>query len=344
MILDDNSDSPTTRATSSSTTSITTQSTADNAINNTKVTSSVDAEDSEKTPSSRRERANTDRSIISISKRRLANSVTSTQLNAKLVSARMTNAPLPRIMRRDRPQLDREQLLNAVLSSENLRKLALQEQLDDIYFQSQPSMIEQHQQQEQESFQLNTTSPASITSNNFNINDNTNNISIGTNDSMNIIANNESVDVARRAEFKHSPPKQHQSTHHCTATASTSTIEMEKTNLTASSSSSSSESERTMATRDELECGLCFRLFYQPTTTDCGHTFCLTCFSELMRHSARCALCREPLPRRTPSVNIVLRSVIEKAFPDEFEERVDEGRREVDFFRSNDAVYPSFER
>lgn len=124
------------------------------------------------------------------------------------------------------------------LSSENLRKLALQEQLDDIYFQSQPSMIEQHQQQQQESFQLNTTSPASITSNNFNINDNTNNISIGTNDSMNIIANNESVDVARRAEFKHSPPKQHQSTHHCTATASTSTIEMEKTNLTASSSSS----------------------------------------------------------------------------------------------------------
>ena len=66
--------------------------------------------------------------------------------------------------------------------------------------------------------------------------------------------------------------------------------------------------------------------------------------SHTLTTQARCALCREPLPRRTPSVNIVLRSVIEKAFPDEFEERVDEGRREVDFFRSNDAVFPTFKR
>jgi hypothetical protein len=24
----------------------------------------------------------------------------------------------------------------------------------------------------------------------------------------------------------------------------------------------------------DLECSICFRLFYQPTTTPCGHTYC----------------------------------------------------------------------
>jgi hypothetical protein len=54
-----------------------------------------------------------------------------------------------------------------------------------------------------------------------------------------------------------------------------------------SSSSSSEESERTTATRENLECALCFRLFYQPTTNHCGHTYCLPCVVELLRHSVR---------------------------------------------------------
>ena len=53
----------------------------------------------------------------------------------------------------------------------------------------------------------------------------------------------------------------------------------------------------------------------QPLSSHCGHSYCTGCYLELLRHSARCALCREPLNERLPSVNVVLRSVIEAAFP-----------------------------
>lgn len=42
----------------------------------------------------------------------------------------------------------------------------------------------------------------------------------------------------------------------------------------------------------------------------------------------RCPLCREPLAAKAPSVNITLRGVIEKAFPSEYQERVEEGKLE----------------
>jgi hypothetical protein len=62
------------------------------------------------------------------------------------------------------------------------------------------------------------------------------------------------------------------------------------------------------------------------------HAQCSPCLAQLIAQSQRCVcpLCREPLARKMPSINVVLRGVIEKAFPDEYIERVEDGRREYE--------------
>lgn len=42
---------------------------------------------------------------------------------------------------------------------------------------------------------------------------------------------------------------------------------------------------------------LCFssRLFYEPVTTPCGHTFCLQCLERCLDHNPKCPLCKEEL-------------------------------------------------
>uniref|UniRef100_A0A665TBB7 LON peptidase N-terminal domain and ring finger 3 n=1 Tax=Echeneis naucrates TaxID=173247 RepID=A0A665TBB7_ECHNA len=45
----------------------------------------------------------------------------------------------------------------------------------------------------------------------------------------------------------------------------------------------------------DLECSLCMRLFYEPVTTPCGHTFCLQCLERCLDHNPKCPLCKEEL-------------------------------------------------
>ncbi|KAB1253705.1 LON peptidase N-terminal domain and RING finger protein 3 [Camelus dromedarius] len=45
----------------------------------------------------------------------------------------------------------------------------------------------------------------------------------------------------------------------------------------------------------DLECSLCMRLFYEPVTTPCGHTFCLKCLERCLDHNAKCPLCKDGL-------------------------------------------------
>lgn len=37
------------------------------------------------------------------------------------------------------------------------------------------------------------------------------------------------------------------------------------------------------------------RLFYEPVTTPCGHTFCKNCMERSLDHNLRCPLCKQPL-------------------------------------------------
>lgn len=75
----------------------------------------------------------------------------------------------------------------------------------------------------------------------------------------------------------------------------------------------------------DLECSLCMRLFFEPVTTPCGHTFCLKCLERCLDHNAKCPLCKDVLlqclPSRKYSKNVIMEELIAKFLPEELKER-----------------------
>ncbi|MBN3300062.1 LONF3 protein, partial [Amia calva] len=75
----------------------------------------------------------------------------------------------------------------------------------------------------------------------------------------------------------------------------------------------------------DLECSLCMRLFYEPVTTPCGHTFCLKCLERCLDHNAKCALCKEELSeylaQRQYSKTVLMEDLIANYLPEELVER-----------------------
>jgi len=76
----------------------------------------------------------------------------------------------------------------------------------------------------------------------------------------------------------------------------------------------------------ELECPLCYRVFYQPVTLPCGHTFDRACLARVFDYTSKCPLCREVihiLPDQYP-ITVALNNLIQKYFVKEFEQRKQE--------------------
>ncbi|XP_036299160.1 LON peptidase N-terminal domain and RING finger protein 3 isoform X2 [Pipistrellus kuhlii] len=75
----------------------------------------------------------------------------------------------------------------------------------------------------------------------------------------------------------------------------------------------------------DLECALCMRLFYEPVTTPCGHTFCLKCLERCLDHNAKCPLCKDGLSQclasRKYNKNVIMEELIAKFLPEELSER-----------------------
>ncbi|XP_013882054.1 LON peptidase N-terminal domain and RING finger protein 3 [Austrofundulus limnaeus] len=75
----------------------------------------------------------------------------------------------------------------------------------------------------------------------------------------------------------------------------------------------------------DVECSLCMRLFYEPVTTPCGHTFCLKCLERCLDHNPKCPLCKEELSeylvQRQCCKTVVMEKLISKYLPSEFMER-----------------------
>ncbi|TDG99577.1 hypothetical protein EPR50_G00195620 [Perca flavescens] len=68
----------------------------------------------------------------------------------------------------------------------------------------------------------------------------------------------------------------------------------------------------TVSMETHLKCSICMCLFVDPVTTACGHSFCKECLDRNCEYNDRlCPLCKQIL-RRTPEVNIVLRSIAEQ--------------------------------
>uniref|UniRef100_A0A8C4YN57 LON peptidase N-terminal domain and ring finger 2 n=1 Tax=Gopherus evgoodei TaxID=1825980 RepID=A0A8C4YN57_9SAUR len=75
----------------------------------------------------------------------------------------------------------------------------------------------------------------------------------------------------------------------------------------------------------DFECSLCMRLFYEPVTTPCGHTFCLKCLERCLDHNPYCPLCKEKLSEflasRTYKKTILTEELIVRYLPEELSER-----------------------
>ncbi|KAK2840128.1 hypothetical protein Q5P01_013868 [Channa striata] len=75
----------------------------------------------------------------------------------------------------------------------------------------------------------------------------------------------------------------------------------------------------------DMECSLCMRLFYEPLTTPCGHTFCLKCLERCLDHNPNCPLCKENLSEylatRGYNKTLLMEEVLRRYLGDELAER-----------------------
>ncbi|NWI97894.1 LONF1 protein, partial [Pitta sordida] len=75
----------------------------------------------------------------------------------------------------------------------------------------------------------------------------------------------------------------------------------------------------------DLECSLCIRMFFEPVTTPCGHTFCRECLERCLDHRPNCPLCkqslREYLKAGRYSPTVLLQDILLATFPAQLAER-----------------------
>uniref|UniRef100_A0A671Q1D6 LON peptidase N-terminal domain and ring finger 1 n=1 Tax=Sinocyclocheilus anshuiensis TaxID=1608454 RepID=A0A671Q1D6_9TELE len=85
------------------------------------------------------------------------------------------------------------------------------------------------------------------------------------------------------------------------------------------------ESCLSVLTVTDFECPLCIRLFYEPVTTPCGHTFCKNCIERSLDHNLRCPLCKQPLQEyfknRKYNTIVLLQEIMSRLFPQQLAER-----------------------
>lgn len=83
----------------------------------------------------------------------------------------------------------------------------------------------------------------------------------------------------------------------------------------------------------DLECSLCIRMFFEPVTTPCGHTFCKECLERCLDHRPNCPLCkqslREYLKAGSYSPTVLLQDIMLAAFPAQLAERRELHRAEM---------------
>ncbi|MGH0116621.1 UNVERIFIED_CONTAM: hypothetical protein FKN15_012216 [Acipenser sinensis] len=93
----------------------------------------------------------------------------------------------------------------------------------------------------------------------------------------------------------------------------------------AGGSSQQQDSPLNVLSTSDFECPLCIRLFFQPVTTPCGHTFCKNCLERSLDHNLRCPLCKQNLHQflknRKYNRTFLLEEIMSKLFPIQLEER-----------------------
>jgi len=100
---------------------------------------------------------------------------------------------------------------------------------------------------------------------------------------------------------------------------------------------------------DDVECGLCYRLFFEPVTTPCGHTFCRKCLDRCLDHTTTCPMCKgnlsEYLAERRTVVTEAIQCILETYYEKEFKDREklnDEEMADVAKMTGGQAEVPIF--
>ena len=81
------------------------------------------------------------------------------------------------------------------------------------------------------------------------------------------------------------------------------------------------------AIRGEMDCQVCYALYYDPLTVGCGHTYCRSCLHRILDHSESCPICRRKLTmsplldRLSCPSNAAISHIIQKFWWDELMSR-----------------------
>ncbi|XP_077131290.1 bifunctional apoptosis regulator isoform X1 [Ranitomeya variabilis] len=88
----------------------------------------------------------------------------------------------------------------------------------------------------------------------------------------------------------------------------------------------------------EFSCNCCYDILVNPTTLNCGHSFCRHCLALWWVSSKKteCPECRDKW-EGFPKVNILLRDVIEKLFPDTIKEKYEDIEQSTEIARALQA-------
>lgn len=103
-----------------------------------------------------------------------------------------------------------------------------------------------------------------------------------------------------------------------------------------STSNGDEEEDNSTTGGDAFDCVLCLKLFLEPITTACGHTFCRHCLAAALDHTVSrnqaCPLCRTPLHMDVlhHPVTALLQRIIEENFAQQLIERRKEFRATAD--------------